>query len=128
VDLKHLVGELWGDGIFTSDGAVWKFHRKVASHLFTHRLLRESTFVATKHTTRMINHLKSKCHNNNSNSNEKSYVLDMQDMYFRLTMDVFSVIAFGEDFESTTRDEQHEFAVAFDSVSSSSSISIIMFD
>ena len=40
----------------------------------------------------------------------------MQDMYFRLTMDIFTYIAFGEDLKSVERDKQHEFAVAFDEV------------
>ena len=45
-----------------------------------------------------------------------STVVDMQDMYFRLTMDIFTYIAFGEDLKSVERDKQHEFAVAFDEV------------
>lgn len=36
------MGELLGNGIFTSDGTPWKTHRKIASNMFSRRLMRES--------------------------------------------------------------------------------------
>ena len=36
--------------------------------------------------------------------------------YFRLTMDVFTEIAFGVDLQSITRDKPHPFATAFDDI------------
>jgi len=117
-DFRDGLGEFLGEGIFAADGPVWKFHRKVASRMFTNRLLRESTLIANKHSTRLIEHLKSKCKNSNNNATE----IDIQDMFFRLTMDIFTFIAFGEDLESTTRDRPHEFATAFDTVGESGKV------
>ena len=34
-----------GNGVFASDGVIWKHHRKVASHMFSARLLRHTLAV-----------------------------------------------------------------------------------
>jgi hypothetical protein len=81
--------------------------------MFTNRLLRESTLVAKKHSSRMIEHFTKKC---NEKENKGSISVDIQDMFFRLTMDIFTFIAFGEDLDSVTRKEPHAFATAFDTV------------
>jgi hypothetical protein len=86
---------------------------QVASRMFTNRLLRESTLVAKKHSSRMIEHFTKKC---NEKENKGSISVDIQDMFFRLTMDIFTFIAFGEDLDSVTRKEPHAFATAFDTV------------
>jgi len=39
-NFREALGEFLGDGIFTSDGALWKVHRKVASHMFSRSLMR----------------------------------------------------------------------------------------
>jgi cytochrome P450 len=122
--------ELLGDGIFTADGPTWKFHRKVASHMFSARLMRESTLVAARFTRRLLEVLRDRALPPASSSSggrgggggggggggEGSTVVDMQDMYFRLTMDIFTYIAFGEDLKSVAREKQHGFALAFDEV------------
>jgi len=122
------LSELLGDGIFTADGPTWKFHRKVASHMFSARLMRESTFVAARYTKRLMEVLRNKAlppgaiegdqgDNENLQQNKEAHCqVDMQDMYFRLTMDIFTFIAFGEDLESLEQEQQHAFALAFDEV------------
>jgi hypothetical protein len=52
------LSEFLGQGIFAADGAEWKFHRKVASHMFTTRLMRESAFVAARYTARLLAELR----------------------------------------------------------------------
>ena len=47
-----------GDGIFVSDGAKWKFHRKVASHMFSKNLLKEGTNIALKNGRLLLGILK----------------------------------------------------------------------
>jgi fatty acid omega-hydroxylase len=42
--------------------------------------------------------------------------VDMQDLFFRFTLDVFAFIAFGVDLNSQAGEAQHPFAKAFDSV------------
>jgi len=113
-DTRNALGEFLGDGIFVADGPQWKFHRKVASHMFTNRLLRESARVACLHTARLITALSAACAR--SGGSGKSVAVDMQDMYFRLTIDIFTHIAFGVDLESVSRKDPHPFAVAFDEV------------
>ena len=120
--------ELLGDGIFTADGPTWKFHRKVASHMFSARLMRESTFVAARYTKRLMEVLRNKAlppsaiegdqgDNQNLQQNKEAHCqVDMQDMYFRLTIDIFTFIAFGEDLKSLEQEQQHAFALAFDEV------------
>lgn len=109
--VQDALGEFLGDGIFASDGLVWKFHRKVASRMFTNRLLRESTMIAKKHSIRMLAHFKLQCKKEGG-----SIEVDIQNIFFRLTMDIFTYIAFGEDLDSVTRKDPHEFATAFDTV------------
>jgi len=96
--------------------------------MFTARLLRESTKVTLLHATRLCDVLRAKCKEDTHDSTaqasssdapkgKKSCVVDMQEYFFRLTMDVFTVIAFGVDLESVPRPgAPHPFAVAFDTV------------
>jgi len=96
--------------------------------MFTARLLRESTKVTLLHASRLCDVLRAKCEEDaNRNAavsthdfhekKKSSCVVDMQEYFFRLTMDVFTVIAFGIDLESVPRPgAPHPFAVAFDTV------------
>ena len=45
-DINAFLKEFLGTGIFASDGAIWKFHRKVAVNMFSRRLLEHSSAVA----------------------------------------------------------------------------------
>jgi hypothetical protein len=58
--------------------------------MFTVRLLRESTAVAAQHALRLVHTLNKKLLATKSPSSSSSVVVDMQDMYFRLTMDIFT--------------------------------------
>jgi len=104
------LNEFLGDGIFSADGPSWVTHRKVASHMFSRNLMRESTKVALDHGERMIGWLKDRIQAGMDGP------LDMQDMYFRLTMDIFTYIAFGVDLKAVIQDEPPAFATAFDTV------------
>jgi cytochrome P450 len=99
--------ELMGTGIFAVDGPQWKLHRKVASRMFTTRLQREGSRVAAEKCRDLVRHLKAL---------PPGEPVDLQDTFFRLTIDIFSLIAFGIDLESVTRAEPHPFARAFDEV------------
>ena len=68
------LGEFLGEGIFVADGALWKLHRKVASHMFSTRLLRESCAVANRHADRLLSLLRSTC----SKAPGGSAVVDIQ--------------------------------------------------
>lgn len=98
--------EFLGDGIFVADGTMWKTHRKVASNMFSRRLLRESCCIANDFLGKLLAHLRE----------QSGKPVDAQELFFKLTIDIFTFIAFGVDLNSLGRDGLHPFARAFDSV------------
>jgi cytochrome P450 len=86
---RHTVEVLLGHGIFNSDGAVWQKQRKVASHMFTARSLREEmSGIFAKNAHVVMEKLA-------QNARDKK-IFDVQDLFFRFTLDSFSEVAFGE--------------------------------
>ncbi len=104
--LTELLEEVMGNGIFTSDGAMWKLHRKIGARMFSSRLLRDGTAVALKQCRTLLDKV--------SRHAKSSTPLDLQKAFFAFTLDTFCEIAFGISLESQTT--QHPFAVAFDRV------------
>eukprot|EP00298_Acanthocystis_sp_HF-20_P015215 c21062_g1_i3.p1 GENE.c21062_g1_i3~~c21062_g1_i3.p1 ORF type:complete len:507 (-),score=167.95 c21062_g1_i3:18-1502(-) len=102
------VQELVGKGIFAADGAIWNIHRKVASRMFTKQLMQNSADVMKSQTVKLINILKNRAQTNTE--------IDIQDMFFRLTIDVFCEVAFGIQLNSIETKDAHQFAKAFDEV------------
>ncbi len=104
---RSVLGELFGSGIFGSDGDAWRTQRKSAANIFTLRLLRDDmTPVFVAHGNQLIRRLTKAAHSHTP--------VEMQDLFFRHTMSSFCQIAFGEDLHLLDRDEQHPFAKAFD--------------
>ena len=78
-----------GSGIFNSDGKQWQKQRKVSSHMFTARNLKEDmSTIFLKNAHVVVSKLTKYAH-------EKK-TFDMQDLYFRYTLDSFAEVAFGE--------------------------------
>ncbi|BFG43033.1 hypothetical protein CerSpe_293070 [Prunus speciosa] len=101
--------DLFGDGIFTSDGDNWKFQRQVSSYEFNTKSLRKfvEEVVDTELSDRLIPIL-SACATNNS-------ILDFQDILQRFAFDNICRIAFGYDSAYLLPSlPQAKFAVAFD--------------
>ena len=98
--------EFFGDGIFASDGAAWKFHRKVAANMFSTKLLIEGTEVAIDQAKKMMSLLDQKA--------TRGEAIDLQPVFYAFTMDTFCSIAFGVELDSQTK--PHAFAKAFDVV------------
>eukprot|EP01084_Bolivina_argentea_P124349 220354_1 len=74
------LGEMLGDGIFTSDPPKWKFHRKIASRMFSMRNLKDYMFQCTvDHTKGVIN----KINSNDEFLND----IDIYNMLGRFTLD-----------------------------------------
>ena len=101
-----------GNGIFATDGKIWKHHRKVASHMFSQRLLKHTLAVGYDVSRQMMTRLRKQAH--------QGAVVDMQDIFFRFTIDIFTLVAFGTELGSFVRTQQHPFAQAFDRVQQSS--------
>ncbi len=78
-----------GDGIFNSDGQAWQKQRKIASHMFTSRRLKEDmSAVCSKNAKSVIARIKRHAADQRP--------LDIQDLFFRYTLESFAEIAFGE--------------------------------
>jgi cytochrome P450 len=96
--------DVFGSGIFNTDGAQWYRQRKLASRVFTTNTFK-NTFntVFAENITLLLDFIA---------KNEGKRV-DMHDMYHRFFLDSFAKIAFGVDLHSLT--ENVDFALAFDS-------------
>src|ERR1700730_13062605 len=92
--------EFLGNGIFAVDGEEWRFHRKIASHVFTSRNIKnDMTAVFVKNAGLMCDKLNSCA--------ETGEVFDMQDLYHKYTLESFGEIAFGEQPGLLKDDDQH---------------------
>ncbi|KAF9159356.1 hypothetical protein DFQ26_006620, partial [Actinomortierella ambigua] len=108
---RWVLGDLLGDGIFVSDGAQWRFHRKVTSNMFTTKIYRsliEGPFMRTG--MGLIGAIECSRH-----AGETS--VDLQDLFLRLTLDTFGMLMFGLDLQSLANEGHNEFANAFDYLS-----------
>lgn len=74
-NFSSLFTDFLGDGIFNSDGANWRMHRKIASHMFTKRLLVQGTEVASERAGQLVKRLEGIAKN--------GQFCDLQDFYFR---------------------------------------------
>jgi cytochrome P450 len=112
------LSEFLGNGVFASDGAVWKHHRKIASNMFSRRLLRHTLAVGYDVGLDMIQRLKTLVRTGQPSDPDATFdgttTVDVQDLFFRFTIDIFTLVAFGVELRSFQRDDQHPFAKAFD--------------
>ena len=89
--LGKVLGELLGKGIFNVDGNLWKVQRKLASHEFTSRSLREFGFECAERELedRLLPFLFQAC--------EKGDAVDLQDLFLRFAFDNICQLGFGVD-------------------------------
>jgi cytochrome P450 len=110
----HNLKDLLGDGIFTVDGEKWREQRKISSHEFSTKMLRDfSTLIFRKNAVKVANIVSEA-----ANSNTK---LEIQDIFMKSTLDSIFKVAFGTELDSMcgTNEEGKNFANAFDSASAS---------
>ncbi|KAF9170557.1 hypothetical protein BGX21_009286 [Mortierella sp. AD011] len=96
-----------GNGIFNSDGALWKFHRKTASHVFSTKIYRsliDGPFQT--HTGQLISIL--------DKAATDGTAVDLHALFLRLTLDTFAELSFGLDINSLGKEGKDEFGAAFD--------------
>jgi cytochrome P450 len=101
---RDVLEELLGNGIFVADGPTWYRHRKIASRMFSRNLLKETANVTLSKVKELCLVL----------SGKVSASLDIQDLFFRMTFDIISFVAFGVEYRSIAGNSQHPFALAFD--------------
>lgn len=86
-----ILGDLLGCGIFNADGDLWLSQRKLASHEFTARSLRELLFPALESEAHrsLLPFLASAC--------DSGRVVDLQDVLRRFAFDIICKISLGTD-------------------------------
>eukprot|EP00008_Paramoeba_atlantica_P009546 CAMPEP_0201493912 /NCGR_PEP_ID=MMETSP0151_2-20130828/43244_1 /ASSEMBLY_ACC=CAM_ASM_000257 /TAXON_ID=200890 /ORGANISM="Paramoeba atlantica, Strain 621/1 / CCAP 1560/9" /LENGTH=442 /DNA_ID=CAMNT_0047881761 /DNA_START=444 /DNA_END=1769 /DNA_ORIENTATION=- len=106
--IKDVFYDLLGDGIFNADGHLWFDQRKGASKEFSVGRFRDYMLkIFGNYALGVTNHL-----NEAAKTGEK---IDLQDMFFRYTLDSFSDLAFGLKVGCVnSEDQQPPFASAFD--------------
>ncbi|ORY60997.1 cytochrome P450 monooxygenase [Pseudomassariella vexata] len=93
---------MFGDGIFTQNGEAWKHSRDLLRPRFSHRAY-DDLEVYREAVDGLIHVL----------SEKKGHVVDLQHLFFRLTLDVTTKFLFGESVCSL-RSSNPEFEAAFD--------------
>ncbi|KAI8024929.1 Cytochrome P450 704C1 [Camellia lanceoleosa] len=111
--------DLLGDGIFTVDGDKWRQQRKVSSHEFSTKVLRDFSSVIFQRSVGKLANIISKAATSNQ-------VMDLQDLYMRSTLDSIFKVGFGVELDSMcgTSEEGTIFTNAFDD---SSAITLFRF-
>ena len=107
---KNVFQDLLGDGIFNSNGATWRVQRRTGLKIFTRRNF--STWmvdVFKKNGADVVGRLQA-----HVNSDAGAGAIDMQQLYYKFTLDSIGQIGFGTDIGCLQQDEPVPFAVAFD--------------
>ncbi|KAL6651238.1 hypothetical protein ACP70R_010163 [Stipagrostis hirtigluma subsp. patula] len=104
--------DLLGDGIFNVDGALWRHQRKVASHEFSTRVLRDYSTAVFRDTASELAGIVAGA----AAAGER---LDMQDLLMRSTLDSIFKVGFGVSLGSLSGSSKEgaAFARAFDDAS-----------
>ncbi|XP_010470937.1 PREDICTED: cytochrome P450 704B1-like [Camelina sativa] len=99
---------LLGDGIFNSDGELWRKQRKTASFEFASKNLRDfSTVVFKEYSLKLFNIL--------SQASFKDQQVDMQELLMRMTLDSICKVGFGVEIGTLAPElPENRFAKAFD--------------
>ncbi|KAM3746347.1 hypothetical protein ACB098_06G196200 [Castanea mollissima] len=100
--------DLLGDGIFTVDGDKWRQQRKISSHEFSTKVLRDfSSKIFRKNAAKFANIV--------SEAAIANQILDIQDLLMKSTMDSLFQVAFGIELDSMcgSDEEGKNFSNAF---------------
>ncbi|KAI3936542.1 hypothetical protein MKW92_045642 [Papaver armeniacum] len=104
--------ELLGDGIFNSDGEIWRQHRKTTGLEFASRNLRNFGTIVFKDYALILSDI---LHQASIHNKE----IDIQDLFFRMTLDSTCKVGFGAEIGSLANDLTNSgFAKAFDQATS----------
>ncbi|KAG0231007.1 hypothetical protein BGW41_002341 [Actinomortierella wolfii] len=108
-DFGHLSEDILGHGIFVSNGAEWRMHRKTASNMFTTRLYRDVVQHAFKRSAQELGQLFEKYM-----SHGEDYYIELQQEFPKLTLNAFGKMTFGIDFHALETEGACEFNQALD--------------
>ncbi|KAJ7592506.1 cytochrome P450 monooxygenase pc-3 [Mycena floridula] len=89
--LRQQFQTLLGDGVFNSDGELWKFHRSMTRPFFSRDRISDFD-IFEKHADETIRQIKRRL--------GEGYPVDIQDAVSRFTLDSATTFLFGKDVES----------------------------
>ncbi|KAI7858300.1 cytochrome P450 [Circinella umbellata] len=107
-EFHNAMNQLFGDGIFNSNGRQWKYQRKTASHVFNVKNFRDQF---TDVFVQEIEYMSEKIWNP---AIEKKEPVDFHDIMFKFTLDSFILLGFGVQLNALGSKEKVPFAAAFD--------------
>ncbi|WMV11379.1 hypothetical protein MTR67_004764 [Solanum verrucosum] len=107
-----ILKDLLGDGIFTVDGDKWREQRKLSSHEFSTRVLRDFSSVVFRKNAAKFAHILSELVKSNK-------IVDIQDLFMKATIDSVFRVAFGVELDSMcgSNEQGKNFIAAFDDAS-----------
>ncbi|KAG0350826.1 hypothetical protein BG005_009660 [Podila minutissima] len=110
---RTVLDPLVGGGIFGADGQHWRWQRKLASRIFTVQGFRDFTDTVFCKEADLVRDYLGKIA-------DQGRVIDLQEVFYKFTLDSFGEIAFGESFGCLKDlDQEVEFASAFDRLNTS---------
>ncbi|KAM7260930.1 hypothetical protein ACFE04_026405 [Oxalis oulophora] len=117
---NDILRALLGDGIFAVDGEKWRQQRKIASHEFSTKVLRDFSSVAFRKNVAKLAHIIS----NNAKADQS---MDIQDLFMKSTLDSIFKVAFGVELDTMcgTSEEGAIFSKAFDDASASTTLRFV---
>ncbi|CAG8569578.1 11457_t:CDS:2, partial [Scutellospora calospora] len=102
--LHELMYDIFGDGIFAVDGYKWKFQRRIISYLFQGKNFKDLICVSMAEKSKIVLNILRNCADNGK-------PIDLQDLFYRFTLDTLGDIDFGC---LSNPEKPVQFAVDFD--------------
>ncbi|WMV11375.1 hypothetical protein MTR67_004760 [Solanum verrucosum] len=108
----YILKDLLGDGIFTVDGDKWREQRKLSSHDFSTRVLRDFSSVVFRKNAAKFAHILTE-------AVESNKIVDIQDLFMKASLDSIFRVAFGVELDSMcgSNEQGKKFSDAFDDAS-----------
>ncbi|KAH7446268.1 hypothetical protein KP509_01G049000 [Ceratopteris richardii] len=106
--VHSVLHDFMGDGIFNSDGKIWRKHRKIASFEFSNRKLKQMSLTTFRRDALRLLHLL-------HTFATSRHSVDLQDLFMRMTIDSLCKLLFGMDGQNLeSRLPEDPFGKAFD--------------
>ncbi|KAF9929469.1 hypothetical protein FBU30_001542 [Linnemannia zychae] len=112
-DPTEISTDLFGHGIFVSNGAAWRMQRKTASNVFTTRFFRDLVQYSFKECAQELGDNFTK-YESRATADGLPYYFDLQQELAKMTLDTFGRIALGLNFKAMSKEDSNDFGSAFD--------------
>ncbi|KAF8950937.1 hypothetical protein BGZ46_004248, partial [Entomortierella lignicola] len=103
----NIVSVFVGKGIFTSEGAEWKFQRQLGNNIFKIKAFSE-------YTSSVFLVIGKKLLDCLGKAADEGTVIDLQRLFLNFTLDAFGAVSYGESFGCLDNTDQVPFAQAID--------------